>query len=157
MQLTVGISDMKTSKNPKDVLTTHSLGSCLGLAVYDPVVRVGGLIHCMLPSVGENKKGPNKPFMYVSTGVPIMIREMYALGATKPNLIFKAAGCGQMMNVMNHFNIGARNFETLMKLLSKNGIRLAAKDVGESKPRTVHLNLATGKVTINSRNEVWEL
>ena len=157
MQLNVGISDMKTGKNPKDVLTTHSLGSCLGLAVYDPVVRVGGLIHCMLPSVGESKKGSDKPYMYVSTGVPLMIRAMYALGATKPNLIFKAAGCGQMMNVMNHFNIGARNFETLVKLLGKNGISLAAKDVGGSRPRTMHLNLDTGKVTINSRNEVWEL
>ena len=47
--LVVNISDFKISNNPGDHIVTYSLGSCLGVTVYDPTLRLGGMIHCLLP------------------------------------------------------------------------------------------------------------
>ena len=70
MKLTVDISDMKVSQNPEDTLITCALGSCVGVAMYDPVVKVGGLLHAMMPvSRSDPAKAASKPYMFVDTGV----------------------------------------------------------------------------------------
>ncbi|NCC23882.1 MAG: chemotaxis protein CheD [Deltaproteobacteria bacterium] len=157
MKHVVHISDMKISKNPRDVLVTHSLGSCLGLAAYDPEVRVGALIHCLLPNHSGNPKARENPYMFVSSGVPAMIRKMYDYGAEKQRIILKAAGCGRMLNITNQFDTGEKNFSTLLKLLEVNDMPLAARDVGGSRPRTVVLHLENGRVVIRSRKEESDL
>ena len=157
MEIVVSISDMKVTNRPKDVLVTHSLGSCLGLAAYDPVAGVAGLIHCLLP-LARDSKGPAKnPCMYVNTGIPQMIRAMYGRGATRENLVFKAAGCGRMMHIANQFDTGAGNFAALKKLLQVNEMRLAAEDVGGTIPRTIRLFADTGRIVISSCGRSWEL
>ena len=153
MKINISISEMRVTKQPGVVLVTHSLGSCMGLAAYDPVAGVAGLIHCLLPKPMMNKKAMANPAMCVSTGVPAMIREMYSLGARRPNLILKAAGCGRMMNVLNQFNTGKRNQETLLALLEYNGLKLAGSDMGGSNPRTMYLDVDSGQVVIRSKRE----
>lgn len=158
MELVVSISDMKVTRRGKDILVTHALGSCLGLAAYDPVAGVAGLIHCLLPLARDNGKGLLKnPFMYVNTGVAQMMRSLLGKGATKDHLILKAAGCGRMMNISNKFDTGANNLAALRKLLEVNNMRLAAEDVGGTIPRTMRLFADTGKVIISSCGKVWEL
>ena len=154
-RLTVTISDMKISRKPRDLLVTHSLGSCLGLAAYDPAARVGGLIHCLLPKA----KAPDvqNPYMYVNVGVPLMIRKMARLGCAKESIIFKAAGCGRMMRIQNQFDTGAQNLAMLEALFARNGVALAASDVGGSIPRTLSLDMETGNVTISSQGKEWEI
>lgn len=146
---------MKISRKPADLLVTHSLGSCLGLAAYDPSQQVGGLIHCLLPRATSAQV--QNPFMYVNVGVPLMIRKMVSLGCTKEGLVFKAAGCGRMIRIQNQFDTGAQNLATLESLFEKNGVTLAASDVGGSIPRTVALDVETGKVTISSQGKEWEI
>ncbi|MFP5223011.1 MAG: chemotaxis protein CheD, partial [Acidobacteriota bacterium] len=73
-RIVVSISDMKVSRKADDILVTHSLGSCLGLSAWDPVARVGGLIHCLLPRATSSDV--KNPYMYVNVGVPLMIRSM---------------------------------------------------------------------------------
>ncbi|WP_336605566.1 chemotaxis protein CheD [Fundidesulfovibrio soli] len=154
-RLVVSISDMKISRRPRDMLVTHSLGSCLGLAAYDPAARVGGLIHCLLPrAVGPNVENP---YMYVNVGVPLMIRKLASMGCAKEGLVFKAAGCGRMNLIQNQFDTGAQNMAMLESLFTRNGVVLAAQDVGGTIPRTLMLDVETGKVTITSQGQEWEI
>lgn len=93
MKHIVGVADMFVSDNEEDTIITHGLGSCLGIAIYDPVVRVGGLLHAMLPdSKVDPEKAKEKPFMFVDSGVPMLFRACYALGAVKSRINVKVAG-----------------------------------------------------------------
>lgn len=156
-QLVVTISDMKLSARPEDVIVTYSLGSCLGVTAYDPKVGVGGLVHCLLPHAASARgKAREKPFMFVNTGVAMMVRNLIDRGAAKHRLIFKAAGGANMRND-TLFNTGARNFEALEKLLSRNDVVLSATDVGGTVPRTMVLYLDTGRVVVRSLGEETDL
>ena len=157
MEIVVNISDMKVTNRARDVLVTHALGSCLGLAAYDPVAGVAGLIHCLLPLSRDGKVPAKNPFMYVNTGIPQMIRAMYGRGATRENLVLKAAGCGRMMHISNQFDTGASNIAALKKLLQVNEMRLSAEDVGGTIPRTMRLFVDTGRIVISSCGRSWEL
>lgn len=157
MKHVVVVADMKTGRE-EDVLVTHALGSCLGLMVYDPKVRVGGLLHAMLPLSKINpEKAAANPYMFVDTGVPMLFKEMYRLGAEKGRMIVKAAGCGQPLGNNEIFKIGERNHTVLKKLLWKNGILLASEDVGGPAGRTVHFELVTGAVRITSNGSSRDL
>ena len=153
----VSISDMKLSKRPDDVIVTYSLGSCLGVTAYDPKTRVGGMVHCLLPTAFNSRhKAQEKPFMFVNTGVVRMVRELVAQGADKGRLVFKAAGGANMRGDVL-FNTGLRNYEALSKLMEHNRITLAGEDVGGTVPRTLFLHLATGRVVVRSLGEEKEL
>lgn len=155
--LIVNISDMKLSKDPRDVIVTYSLGSCLGVVAYDPVVRIGGMVHCLLPhAAAARDKARQNPYMFVNTGVAMMVRQLRDKGAERDRLIFKAAGGANMRNDAL-FNTGLRNFEALEKLLSRNHVELAASDVGGTIPRTLFLYLDTGRVVVRSFGEETEL
>ncbi|MFH1913478.1 MAG: chemotaxis protein CheD [Pseudomonadota bacterium] len=153
----VTISDMKLSTAVEDVVVTYSLGSCLGVTVYDPKAGVGGMVHCLLPHAGAaREKARANPFMFVNTGVAMMVRRLMDRGAEKRRLVFKAAG-GANMRGDNLFNTGARNFEALGKLLERNSVTLAASDVGGTVPRTMFLYLDTGRVVVRSLGEEKDL
>jgi len=154
----VDISDMKVSKRPEDVLVTYSLGSCIGLGIYDPVARVGGLIHYMLPLSNVDKgKAKTTPCMFADTGVPLLFEEAYKLGAQKKRLVVKAAGGSQLLDEKGLFNIGKRNHTMLRKIFWKNNVLIDAEDVGGSITRTVFLEIATGRYLIKSNGQVKEL
>lgn len=158
MTHTVGIADMQVTTDPNYLLITHALGSCLGITIYDPVVRVGGMLHVMLPhSKIDVVKAGLKPHMYVDTGVPMMFREAYQLGARKERMAVKVAGGAQLMDESGRFRIGERNIAMLRKILWKNGISIEAEDVGGGLSRTLTLDIATGEVTIRSLRNVWAL
>ena len=141
-----------------DVIATHALGSCLGLMVYDPVAKVGGLLHAMLPMSKINPdKAKANPSMFVDTGVPTLFKALYEIGGHKARMVIKAAGCGNPLGENVMFKIGERNYAVLKKLLWKNNILLEAEDVGGTASRTVYLDLETGQTIINSRGNKIEL
>lgn len=145
MKIVVGISDMKVSKTPGDVLITYSLGSCIGVVIWDPIVKVGGLLHYMLPDSSLDKeKAVSKPYMFADTGIPRLFKESYKLGAEKKRLIVKVVGGSQIMDDAGVFNIGKRNYMLLRKMFWKNKIMIAKEDVGGTANRTVSLDIATG-------------
>ena len=158
MKRIVGISEMIVSRDPKDILITYSLGSCIGVTVYDPETRVGGLIHCMLPlSKIDTEKARKMPCMFVDTGIPALLNRMFEKGAERNRLITKVAGASQLMDEKKIFKIGERNYAVLRKLLWKNNILIEAEDVGGQISRTVTLEIATGRTTIKSKGKEWEL
>jgi chemotaxis protein CheD len=156
--IVVGISDLQASRDPQDVFITYSLGSCIGVTAYDPQVRVGGMIHYMLPlSQIAPDKAAAKPAMFADTGVPALLNTLLSLGAAKGRLIVKAVGGAQLMDQHKLFNIGERNFLILRKILWKNNILIKASDVGGMMSRTLRLELETGRVTVKSSHGEVEL
>lgn len=155
---TVGMADMKLSAEPDSQVMTHALGSCLGIAIFDPVACVGGMLHAMLPhSKIDAEKARRNPFMFIDLGVPLLFREAYRLGAQKERIALKVAGGAQIMDDDGRFKIGERNCAMLRKILWKNGVAIEAEDVGGCVSRTMSLNLETGQVTVRSNGEVRAL
>lgn len=146
----VGIAEMRVSNDPEASLITYSLGSCLGIAIYDPAVRVGGILHAMLPEAFKGAENARKsPYLFVDSGVPMLFRSAYELGADKRRIIVKAAGGAELLDEDRYFGIGPRNYEALLELLQRNGVGLAASCVGGKSSRTLRLDLQSGKVTIS--------
>ena len=153
MRHVVAVGDMKIGRDA-DVIVTHALGSCLGLMVYDPVSKVGGLLHAMLPLSKINPaKAEANPYMFVDTGVPALFKALYEIGGQKSRMVIKAAGCGNPLGKNEMFKIGERNYTVLKKLLWKNNILLETEDVGGTVSRTVHLDIATGQTVISSNGQ----
>ncbi len=148
---TVNIADLCISENCNDILITYALGSCIGVAVYDPVAHVGGLLHYMLPlSKTCPDKAITKPAMFADTGVTLLLKKIFAAGATKENLIIKVAGGSKLMDNNNFFNIGEKNFLVLRKILWKNNVLMKAHDIGGTISRTMRLHMETGIITVKS-------
>ena len=145
----IGIADMMVSAARGDVLITYALGSCLAIAIHDPVVGVGGLLHTMLPlSSASPANARHNPCMYVDTGIPLLFNHCFQAGARKDRLVIKVAG-GASHNsgqLNSQFNIGRRNYTVLRKLLWKNGLLMKAYDVGGTCTRSLALEVGSGKV-----------
>lgn len=146
----VGIADMVVSAEPRDLIVTYALGSCLGVCVFDPVARVAGMLHLMLPqgSMSPDKAAQN-PLMFADTGIPKLFLASYALGAKKERMIVVVAGGASFnMNEDADLAIGQRNIAMLRKVLWKNGVMLKKHDLGGSEPRNMILDVKSGEVTV---------
>jgi chemotaxis protein CheD len=150
---------MKVSASTEDEIITYALGSCLGITIYDPVARVGAMVHVMLPSSSiDSVKASMNPCMFVDTGVKNLFLASYKAGAQRNRLIVVAAGgaCANGLEQDDYFQIGKRNVTVLRSLLWKNGIILKNSDFGGNLARTMSLDIATGEVLIrmNGTTEV---
>jgi chemotaxis protein CheD len=149
-QLIVGMGDMLTSNDAQALLVTYSLGSCVGVSIYDPVAKVGGLLHAMLPDSTINlERASNRPYMFVDTGLPAMFHAVYALGGLKHRLICKLAGGAEFLDEKKIFRIGQRNVEATLAMLDRNGVKITASETGGRESRTVRLDLANGNFTLD--------
>ena len=157
MKIIVGVSDMKTSNDSATSLITYSLGSCIGVSIYDPVVKAGGILHYMLPesSLDENKAKKN-PYMFADTGIPRLFKATYELGAKKQRMKIVIAGGAQVLDQKGFFNIGKRNHMALRKLFFKNNVIIHHEEVGGNCNRTVRLDIGTGEtfIKISGKGEI---
>jgi chemotaxis protein CheD len=156
--LTVGISDCIVSRDPAAVLTTHALGSCIAVAIYDPVAQVAGLLHFMLPeSSMDREKAQAKPFMFADTGIPKLFHGAYNLGAVKQRLIVTVLGGAQVLDTSNTFNIGKRNYLAIRKILWKAAVLVHHEDVGGTLPRSVRMQVGTGRIVLSHGRDEREI
>ena len=148
----VGVADLKVTATTEERLITYALGSCLGIVVYDPVVRVAGMLHVMLPTgTIDPAKMQDKPAMFVDSGIPLLFKACYKLGAKKERMQVKVAGGAHAgaSEADDRFQIGKRNMIALRKLLWKNGVMIHANDTGGVQTsRTMWVDVATGDVTL---------
>ncbi|MDE3167145.1 MAG: chemotaxis protein CheD, partial [Acidobacteriota bacterium] len=150
-QIVVGMADCRVAAEAGKVLATFALGSCIGLAVYDPRAAVGGLLHYMLPdSAIDPARGRENPFMFADTGIPRLIEEVCAKGASKRQLVAHASGGASIMDPHNVFDIGKRNHQALRKILWKAGILLSGEEVGGDQSRTVRLEIGSGNLWLQT-------
>lgn len=149
----VKIADLAVKKD-NGVLVTFGLGSCIGIALYDKRLKVGGLAHILLNN-SENFKRPNvtniNPAKFADTAIPVLIKEMLTVGAKKDNLEASIAGGASLFNFKSDSgSVGDKNIEAVKAGLKKAGIRIISEDVGGSCGRTMRLFVETGEVTITT-------
>lgn len=152
-EIIVGISDLKVSSNPEDALVTYALGSCIGIAVFDPKVKVGGLLHFMLPdSALDAAKAKALPGMFADTGIIALFKACYAYGAEKKRMVVKVAGGANILDDTNYFRIGQKNIMAMRKIFWRNNVLIDSEDTGENFNRTVRLELSSGRCILKSSN-----
>ena len=154
MKIIVGMADMQVSKEPEAMLISFALGSCIGVTLYDPLVRVGGLLHFMLPdSQIDLPKSQKNPWMFADTGIPLFFREAYKLGAEKKRIRVKVVGGYQVLDDSSYFNIGKRNYLALRKIFWTNNVLIHAEDIGGSVNRTIRLEIGSGRVWVKTSGD----
>ncbi|SER55225.1 chemotaxis protein CheD [Lachnobacterium bovis] len=149
--LKVGMADLKITKAP-DSLTTLGLGSCIGLTLYDPVAKVGGLVHYMLPDSTQLKSNTNIA-KFGDTGIKALYDQMIKQGASPRRMVAKIAGGAKMFGgtgISSIVNVGERNALAAKKALKELKIPLVAEDTGLNYGRTVILNCETGEFVIKA-------
>lgn len=144
--LVVGMSESRVSCDENASLITYALGSCIAVAIHDPVARVGGMLHLMLPDSSlDAAKAAARPYMFADTGIPLLFRHAYAAGADKRRLVVRLAGGAQVIEDNGLFNIGKRNHLAVRKVLWRAGVLVASEAVGGTESRTVRLEVGSGR------------
>ena len=141
-KVSVGIADMKITRQ-EGILITYALGSCIGISFYDPMIKLGGLLHIMLPQ----KQGTDtNVFKFADSGIPETLRKLQAFGASKSRMVCKIAGGAKMFEIKGGSlsNIGQRNIESVHNTLKREGIKLLQEDVGGTVARTLLFDVGTG-------------
>jgi chemotaxis protein CheD len=154
----VGISDSKISRSADEIIVTYSLGSCIGVCLYDRRVKIGGLFHFQLPdSKLDENKARIRPFMFADTGLVRLLQGLESLGCQKRDLAVKMAGGAAMQNGPANFEIGKRNSLAIRKGLWKAGLLITAADLGGEAARNLYLDIETGAVTVKAEGFTKEL
>jgi chemotaxis protein CheD len=151
MNVVIGVADCHVTNDPSNVLVTYALGSCVAVSIYDPVARVGGLLHFMLPEAPADAAQTGKnPYMFADSGIPMMFHEAYGQGAMKGRLRVRVAGGAQIMDEQGVFNIGKRNCLAMRKIFWKAGVMVHAEETGGTRPRTMRFEIASGRIFLRS-------
>lgn len=148
-KLIVGIADMKMAQKGERLIT-YALGSCIGICLYDPQIKLAAMVHIMLPINME--AGRKNTFKYADTGIRETLNQMVAKGAVKGRITAKIAGGARMFEVNGGTlgSIGQRNSESVHQVLRRENIRLLWEDVGGKVARTMEFDSATGNGIIRS-------
>lgn len=148
-KLIVGIADMKMAQKGERLIT-YALGSCIGICLYDPQIKLAAMVHIMLPINME--AGRKNTFKYADTGIRETLNQMVAKGAVKGRITAKIAGGARMFEVSGGTlgSIGQRNSESVHQVLRRENIRLLWEDVGGKVARTMEFDSATGNGIIRS-------
>lgn len=149
--ITVGMADLNIGR-ASDIIVTVGLGSCIGLTLYDPVSRIGGMVHYMLPDSTAVANNSNIA-KFADTGIQELLKRVTLAGANRRSLVAKIAGGAKMFAVTQTSNVGSvgdRNTMAAKQMLSKLNIRLVAEDTGLNFGRTVELHCDTGDFYIKA-------
>ena len=148
-KITIGIADMKMAQN-SGMLITYALGSCIGICLYDQKIKLGALIHIMLPLNME--PGRKNTMKYADTGIRETLKMMEAKGASRSRITAKIAGGAKMFEIKGGSlsNIGQRNIESVHAVLKRENIRLLAEEVGGKVARTLLFDVVSGQGCIRS-------
>ena len=131
-QLVVGVGDGEVSRDPEIVLVTYALGSCVAVMLHDPVAKVAGMAHFLLPESSSPKVDARlRPWMFADTGIPHLLCSALAQGADKRRLVISAAGGAQVMDDKSLFDVGKRNCLALRKALWEFGLITQCEEQGE--------------------------
>ncbi len=149
--IVVGISDMQIAKSP-ELFVTYALGSCIGICLYDPCAKIGGMGHIMLPKSPDSC--PDRQlFRYADTCIPLMMEKIEKMGGSRKKITAKISGGAKMFEVPDEQgfgNIGERNLAAVRDTLRKIRIAVIAEDVGLNFGRTVYFHTETGIMVVKS-------
>ena len=150
----VAIGKIVASDALDDVLVAYGIGSCVAVCLYDPVARVGGVLHALLPTApGENGRNNSNPLKFVDQGTPLLVEALLKLGARRSRLIAYLCGGARVLSALDlddFLNIGERNVLAAESALRTERIRVRARATGGRIGRTVRLYVVDGRVTVKS-------
>ena len=147
----VGIADLNIVKSP-DLITTIGLGSCVGIAIRDEQMKIGGLVHVMLPNSQEVKSNGNLA-KFADTGIPELVRRLEMMGAVRSRMVAKIAGGATMFAFQSKsdlMGIGDRNVAATKTALKALNIPILAEDTGANYGRTVTFDPETGDYEVKA-------
>ena len=147
----VGMADLSIAQEP-DILTTLGLGSCVGIALYDASLKLGGLAHIMLPDSTQIKNNSNKA-KFADTAIELLLEQMISKGARKNRIVAKIAGGAHMFDFKNMddmMRIGTRNVVAVTQILKEIHIPIIAQDTGDNYGRTIELHTLTGMLRVKT-------
>lgn len=150
-EIKVGIADLNVAYSP-DKLITVGLGSCVGIAIYDKEVRLGGLAHIMLPDSSQFNKVTNE-MKFADLAIPILVKDMIKKGAKLKNMKAKIAGGASMFNFSDKsiiMDIGKRNGIAVKNALKVLAIPIVGEDIGGNKGRTLIFETINGLLFIRT-------
>ena len=149
-EIIVEVSSFYIAGNPTQLMCL-GLGSCLGIAMYEPQAKLGGLAHAMLPLFQEGRNKTNLA-KYVDTSIYLMVDGILEKGGKKNNIYVKLVGGSRMFaNITDDtLDIGRRNIKAAHETLKKERIKLKAEEVGGTCGRTIYFDLTTGKIQIRT-------
>jgi chemotaxis protein CheD len=152
-RVVIGIGGLAVRRAGAGTIITHALGSCLGIAVWDPHQRIGGMLHAQLPLAQLNPdRARESPTLFVDLGLNLLFKSAIEMGARKAALrVTVAGGANVTGSVASQFDIANRNLTVLRKLLWQQGVLVAGEDTGGGHPRTMSLNLATGETLVEGQ------
>lgn len=149
--ITIGIAEMQVAESPTSFVT-YALGSCVGICLYDPVRKIGGLGHILLPAYPQ--ENPNeKVHRYADTCIPDMVNVMEKMGCMRSRMTAKIAGGAKMFHIADDSgfgNIGARNVDAVKAALQNLQVRIVAQDTGLNYGRTVYFYTEDGTMVVKS-------
>jgi chemotaxis protein CheD len=154
----VGIGECHVDSDPECTLATYGLGSCIALAAWDPETHAAGLLHYMLPESGlDTGRGRHNPFLFADTGIPAMLTLLRNHRAEPERLVLRAAGGAAMLGAPSLFDVGEKNCSSLHRALARAGLRLNAGAVGGTSPRTLRLEVRTGRCWVEQDGRTLSL
>jgi chemotaxis protein CheD len=151
--LAVGLGELKVGSLAEQVLVCYGLGSCIGLAVHDPVARVGVMAHVVLPESSLSRGQVLLPGKFADTAVPAAVAEAVRLGGVRSRLVARIAGGARMLQVVgagSKLDIGNRNGEAVKAALQEHGVRLWSEDIGGTYGRTLQLFVGSGRLIVST-------
>jgi chemotaxis protein CheD len=157
-RVVIGVGDVAASNNTNMTLSTYALGSCVAVVAYDASVHAGAILHLMLPESSISpEKAAVQPAMFADTGFPVLMAKLAGLRADARRLKLFLAGGAAVLQGNDPFKIGSRNIEAVKQNVQQRGLYVVASDLGGAVNRTVHLDIATGEVTIKMPNGAQSL
>jgi chemotaxis protein CheD len=156
----VGIGEYIVSNQADDVLTTIALGSCVAVCLWEPSARVAGILHFMLPEARLNgERARLQPASFADTGIPLLFRSAYELGAQKKRCQIRLIGGAEIAaprpdGVESIFDVGRRNVLAARGVLWRNGILITRELVGGTAARTIAMTVGDGRVVIKSDGQM---
>ena len=145
----VGLGDVAFSSDPKDVIKTFALASCVGITAFCVLPHIAGMIHIVLPDEPEFSISAKNPCYYAATGVPLFIKRLEAHGCTLQNTVFNVYGGASSARKNDFFNIGARNLAAVEDSLRQLRVPYQLTDIGGCVSRSLYLDVGTGAVEVN--------
>lgn len=148
----VNVGEVQISKDEETVLACLGLGSCIALCAHDPVSRVGGMAHIVLPFSNNGATEGALSTKYADIAIPHLLQGMREHGAIRSRLVVKLAGGARMLmrGGNNCFKTGEKNLEAIQKILADEALKIRAADVGGNRGRTVRMFVGTGKVMVKA-------
>lgn len=152
--VTVGIGELKLAKSPA-VMAVYGIGSCIAVAMYDNILKIGGVVHVMLPEAFDIKQICGSPGKYAETGVKYLLELLEKKGSDKKNLLVKIVGGAEMFSPLEDFEktVGYDNICCVKSVLQKMNMKLIAEDIGGNKGRSIEFDLQSGIIKVSFLGE----